>query len=160
MKNEISYLVIFLGNFSRIDGNTLGTIISFINTHETICQLKHIASQGYNDKLCIFGPLLDVIGHDGDVLKVQGRVNLVHDVQRGGLVIMQSKDQGQRREGFLSSGKVGNILPGFFWWPHAEDNAFSEGVQGVHQFELSIAAQRDHLEESKKLYYVHSLWYS
>ena len=88
--------VIFMGNFSRIDGDAFGTIVGLINTHETICQLKHIASQGYDDELCVFGPLLDVICHDGDVLEVQGRVNLVHDVQRGGLVIMQSKDQGQR----------------------------------------------------------------
>jgi hypothetical protein len=35
-----------------------------------------------DDELSVLGPLLDVVGHDGHVLEVQGCVNLVHHVQR------------------------------------------------------------------------------
>ena len=55
------------------------------------CELKHVGSEGNDDELCVPGPLLDIVGHDGDVLEVQSRVNLVHHVQRGWLVIMKSK---------------------------------------------------------------------
>ena len=41
------------------------------------------------------GSLLDVVGHDGDVFEVQSSVDLVHDVEGGGLVVMEGKDQGQ-----------------------------------------------------------------
>ena len=55
------------------------------------CELKHVGSERDDDELCVPGPLLDVVGHDGDVLEVQGRVNLVHHVQRRWLVVMESK---------------------------------------------------------------------
>ena len=37
---------------------------------------------------------LDVVCHDGDVLKVQGCINLIHDVERGGLVVVEGEHQG------------------------------------------------------------------
>ena len=38
--------------------------------------------QGDDDELCVLGPVLDVVGDDGDVTEVQGSINLVHEVQR------------------------------------------------------------------------------
>lgn len=44
-----------------------------------------------------------VAGHDGDVLEVEGSVDLVHEVERRGLEVMQCKHQRQRAERLLSS---------------------------------------------------------
>ena len=132
-------------NQTRIDGDGLCTIVRLVNPHETICQLKHVASQWNDDKLGVFSAFLDVVGHDGDVLEVQGSVDLVHHVERGGLVVVESKDQGQRRESFLAAWQVGNVFPGLFRGPHAKHDALREGVQRVHKLQLRVAAQRDHL---------------
>ena len=41
---------------------------------------------------------LDVVCDDGNVSEVEGGIDLVHDVQRRGLVVMQRKHQRQRAE--------------------------------------------------------------
>ena len=41
---------------------------------------------------------LDVVCHDGDVSEVEGGVDLIHDVQRSGLVVVQREHQRQRAE--------------------------------------------------------------
>ena len=104
-----------------------------------------IIPEGDDDELGVPSPLLDVVGDYGDILEVQGGVDLVHHVERGGLVVVEGEDQGERGEGLLPTGEVGNVLPGFLWWPHAEHDTLSEGVETVHQLELGVSAQGDHL---------------
>ena len=48
-----------------------------------------------DDELCVFSALLDVVGHDGNVLEIQGGIDLVHHVQRRRL---QKKQQYQHRK--------------------------------------------------------------
>jgi hypothetical protein len=88
---------------------------------------------------------LDVVGDNGHVLEVERGVDLVHHVQRRGLVVVQRKDQRERREGLLAAGQVGNVLPALLGRAHGEDDALGEGVEGVDELELRVAAQRDHL---------------
>lgn len=40
-----------------------------------------IIPEGDDDELGVPSPLLDVVGYDGDILKIQGCVDLVHHVQ-------------------------------------------------------------------------------
>lgn len=62
---------------------------------------------------------VDVRGHDGDVLEVQRGVDLVHEVERRGLVVVQGEHQCQRAERLLSSGKVEDLLPALLGRSHA-----------------------------------------
>ena len=64
-------------------------------------QRKGIEPQGYDYELRVLSSLLDVVGHDGDVLEVQGGVDLVHDVEWGGFVVVESKYERQRGQGLL-----------------------------------------------------------
>ena len=66
--------------------------------------------QGDYDELSVLGPLLDVVGDYGDILEVQCGVDLVHHVERGGLVVVEGEDQGERGESLLPTGEVGNVL--------------------------------------------------
>ena len=43
----------------RVDGDTLGTVIRLVDPDQAVCQLKHVVTQTYDDKLCILGPLLN-----------------------------------------------------------------------------------------------------
>lgn len=112
---------------------------------------------------------VDVAGHDGHVLEVQRGVDLVHEVERRGLVVVQREHQRQRAERLLSSGKVEDLLPALLGRPHAvgrenpdhrsaetragldritersrvlvpEHDALGERVQAVHQLQLGVAA--------------------
>ena len=42
--------------------------------------------QGDDDKLCILRPVLDVVRYDGDVAEVQRSIDLVHEIEWGGLM--------------------------------------------------------------------------
>ena len=46
---------------------------------------------------------INVTGHDGDVLEIQSGVDLVHEVERRGFVVVQREHQSQGAEGLLSS---------------------------------------------------------
>ena len=96
--------------------------------------------QGDDDELSVLGSLFDVVGHNGNVLEVQGSVNLVHDVERCWLVVMESEDQGERGESLLSSREIGDVLPGLLGRPHTEHYSFSEWIETVHQLELSVSS--------------------
>lgn len=50
-----------------------------------------------------WGTYIDVKCHDGDVFEVEGGVDLVHEIQRGGFVVVQGKHQGQGAQGLLPS---------------------------------------------------------
>ena len=41
-----------------VNGDGLGCIVSLIDAHQSICQLKHVVPQTDDDKLSILGPLL------------------------------------------------------------------------------------------------------
>lgn len=49
------------------------------------------------------GTYIDVKCYDGDVFEVEGGVDLVHEIQRGGFVVVKGKHQGQGAQGLLSS---------------------------------------------------------
>ena len=59
--------------------------------------------KGDDDELSVPSSLLDVVGHDWDVLEIQGGVDLIHDVERGGLVVVEGEHQGQWGQGLLST---------------------------------------------------------
>lgn len=62
---------------------------------------------------------VDVTGDDGDILEVQRGVDLVHEVERRGLVVVQREHQCQGAERLLSSGQVEDLLPALLRRAHA-----------------------------------------
>ena len=86
-------------------------------------QRKGIEPQGYDYELRVLGPLLDIVGHDGDVLEVEGGVDLVHDVEWGGFVVVEGEDESQGGQGLLATRQVADVLPRLLgrsnlqWWP-------------------------------------------
>jgi hypothetical protein len=88
---------------------------------------------------------LDVVGDDGHVLEVEGRVDLVHDVEGRGLVVVEREDERERRERLLSARQVRDVLPALLGGPDAEDDALREGVEAINKLKLGIAAESDHL---------------
>ena len=145
-----------------VDGDALGAVVIFVNTDKPVRKLKHVGPNNLqslifnrkqrsnlperdDDELSVPGPLLDVVGHNRDVLELEGRVNLVHDVEGRGLVVMEREHQGEGGQGLLTSGKVGNVLPGLLGRSDTEHDALSEKVKAVHQLELGVATKSNHL---------------
>ncbi|KAB8232844.1 uncharacterized protein BDW43DRAFT_300616 [Aspergillus alliaceus] len=93
----------------------------------------HVVSQGDNNKLRVLRSLFD------------GGVNFVHHVQRRGLVVMQSKNQCQTRQCLLTTGQVANVLPTLLRRHDGKQDTLRERIQGIDQFQLCVAAHRDHL---------------
>jgi len=56
--------------------------------------------------LRILRSLLNVVGNDRDVLKVEGRIDLIHKVERRRLKVMQCKHQRQRAQGLRRATRV------------------------------------------------------
>lgn len=128
-----------------IDGHRIRTVIRLVNTDQTICQLEHVVSERDHDELGILRSLLNIVSNNAHVSEIKGSIDLIHHIQRSGLVMVQSEDQGERRQRFLSSTKVADILPGLLGRTNAEDNTFREGIEGINQLQLGITAQCDHL---------------
>ena len=83
-----------------------------INSHKFIRQFKHMVPQNNDDEMLVLGLVLDIVRNNGDILEVQRRVDFVKDIQRRRLIVMQCENQTQRRKSLLSSGEVGDLLPG------------------------------------------------
>ena len=62
------------------------------------------------------------------VSEIQRRIDLVHDIQRRGLVVVQRKDQSQAGQRLLAARKIADVLPRLFRGHHAEQNALGEGI--------------------------------
>ena len=102
----------------RIDGHRFGAVVRLVDAHQPVGQLEHVRptrpkrrntshhresgqqpsnSKGKgeperdDDELGVARALPDVVADDGDVLEVERGVDLVHDVQRRGLVVVQRK---------------------------------------------------------------------
>lgn len=103
-------------------------MINLVNTNQPRRKLKHIIPQRNNNELRVLSSLLDIRRDDGHVSEIQSRVNLIHDVQRRRLIMVQSEDEGERREGFLAAREVGDVFPGFLGRHDGEEDAFGEGV--------------------------------
>ena len=61
---------------------------------------------------------LDIVSDDGDIFKVQSGIDFIHNIQRCGPVVMQSKHKSQRTEGLLSTRQVWYVLPWLLRRPH------------------------------------------
>lgn len=59
----------------------------------------------------------------GHRVPTQRCVNLVHDVERRGLVVVQRKDEREAGERLLAAAQVGDVLPTLLGRPHAEHDA-------------------------------------
>ena len=94
-----------------VEGDALGAVVSLVDPHQSVGQLEHVGPQGDDDELGVLGPLLDVVGHYGHVLEVQGGVDLVHDVEWGGLVVVEGEDESQGGQGLLATRQVADVLP-------------------------------------------------
>ena len=79
-----------------VDGDALGGVVRLVDADQPVRQLEHVGPERDDDELGVTSPLTDVVRHDAHVLEVQGRVNLVHDVEGRGFVVMKSKHQGER----------------------------------------------------------------
>jgi hypothetical protein len=77
--------------------HTSSSIRRLINPNQPVTELKHVVPQGYDDELCVFSPIFDVVRDDGDVPEVESRVDLVHEVQWGGLITHVSTEVAKRR---------------------------------------------------------------
>ena len=86
-------------------------MIDLIHPDQPRRQLEHIIPEGNNNKLSILGALLDIRRDDGDIPEIQRGIDLIHDVQRGGLIMMESEHQRERGQRLLASRKVADILP-------------------------------------------------
>ncbi len=53
---------------SVLDRHALGHVVHLVHTHQPGRELKHVVAERDDDELGIFGPFLDVVGHDGDLL--------------------------------------------------------------------------------------------
>ena len=63
---------------------------------------------------------LDVMANDGDILEVEGGIDLVHHIQGGGLVVVQGKHQGEGTQCLLPARQVGDVLPGLLRGTHTD----------------------------------------
>ena len=77
--------------------HTSSGIRRLVNPDQPMTELKHVVPQGYDDKLCVFSPIFDVVCDNGDVPEVESRVNLVHEVQWGRLISHVSIELATRR---------------------------------------------------------------
>ena len=77
--------------------HTSSGIRRLVNPDQPMTELKHVVPQGYDDKLCIFSSIFDVVRDDGDVPEVESRVDLVHEIQWSGLISHVSTEVAKRR---------------------------------------------------------------
>ena len=84
------------GEGAGVDSHRLRRVVGLVDAHEPVRELEHVVTERDDHELRILGPFLDVVTHDGDILKVQRRVDLVHDVERRGLVVVKRKDERER----------------------------------------------------------------
>lgn len=94
-----------------IDREALGTVVGLGNVHASVGKLKHVAVQRNDNDVGVARALLNVVGHDRNILEVQCGVNFVHDEQWCRLEVMEGKDQRQRQQSFFAVGQVADILP-------------------------------------------------
>ena len=95
MVTTAAIIIAFGKNKTGINRDTLGALVRLVDSNQSVRKLKHIVAQADDDELGILGSLLDIVGHDGDVAKVKGCVNLIHEIERRGLEMVQGKDQGE-----------------------------------------------------------------
>jgi len=100
-----------LHHLGGIDGQSLRDVVCLVYSNHFLGEVKHVVPQRDDDELAILRFLSDVLSGDGYVLVIQGRVDLVHAVERRRLVEMKRKDQAQRAQSFLSSRELGHVLP-------------------------------------------------
>jgi len=77
--------------------HTSSSIRRLVNPNQPMTELKHVVPQGYDDELCVFSPIFDVVRDNGDVPEVESRVDLVHEIQRGGLISHIRTEVAKRR---------------------------------------------------------------
>ena len=75
-------------NLFGVDDGDLGGVVSLEDADQAIGILERVRPEGDDDELRVAGPLLEVAGHDGDVLEVQRCVDLIHDVEGSRLVVV------------------------------------------------------------------------
>ncbi|RUS83430.1 hypothetical protein EGW08_008802, partial [Elysia chlorotica] len=89
---DLSYLVSEIcGELPWVQRDRLGAVVRLVDPDQTVGQFEHVVPQRDNDELSILLSHLDVVGYDGNILEVEGGIDLVHDVERGGLVVVQGK---------------------------------------------------------------------
>lgn len=74
----------------------------------------------------IAGPAQESTEQEGVWKRTKGSINLVHDIEGGGLVVVQGKDKGEGAEGLFAARQVGNVLPALFGRPHTKHNALQQ----------------------------------
>lgn len=86
------------------------------------CRDKHTQRRSTTRLQSISPPVLkprhthvDVTSDNGDIFEVQSSIDLVHEVERRGFVVVQSKHQSQGAEGLLSSRQVEDLFPALLW---------------------------------------------
>ena len=89
-------------NLFGVDDGDLGGVVSLEDADQAIGILEHVRPEGDDDELRVAGPLLEVAGHDGDVLEVQRCVDLIHDVEGSRLVVVESENLELQKCNWLS----------------------------------------------------------
>ena len=74
--------------------------------------LEHVVAERDDDELRVARSLLDVVADDAHVAEVERGVDLVHDVQRRGLVVVQREHERERGEGLLAARGRNCLLSG------------------------------------------------
>jgi hypothetical protein len=98
-----------------IDGDSLRYIMSLVDTHQLVCEFKHVVSQTDDDKLTVScflhaaelfvaaNALFNVFTHNCDVFVVKSCVDFIHAIEWGRFEDMKGEYQTQRTQSFLST---------------------------------------------------------
>ncbi|KAI6756206.1 hypothetical protein HG530_011942 [Fusarium avenaceum] len=123
-------------------------MIDLVHANQPRRELKHVVAQRDDDELGVLGALLDVVGNDRDlrtirvsqgeggtyVSEIQRGIDLVHDIQRSRLVVVQGENESQTAQRLFTTRKVADVLPTLLWWHDTEQDTFAEGIQTVDKF--------------------------
>jgi hypothetical protein len=91
--------------------HSLCSLLCLVDTYQVVRKLKHVVTQTDDQELALERALFDVSSEHLYVLVVKGCVNLVHEVERRGLVLMKGEDKAEGDQGLLTTREVLNLLP-------------------------------------------------
>lgn len=132
--------MVLVEEVGRIQVDDSRLVIGLVDSNQLVSQIEHVVSQRYYDELSVSGSLLYVVSHYCYVLEVKSCVDLVHEVQRSGFVVVQGEYQRKRAQGLLSARQLVHLLPTFFGGTDAEVDSITEGIESVNELQLGISS--------------------
>jgi hypothetical protein len=82
-----------LKKFVDVYGDAAAHVVHLVNSDQLIGLFEELVVKRYDYELTVFGSLFDELSDVGSVLEVKGCVDLVHEVNCVGFVLMQCVDE-------------------------------------------------------------------